>query len=85
MSYAIVGLDKLLLTYQSLPLADDNGCGLGVLTKTYFDQISQPDGDGSFEDHVSAAKKQVSEWFRNVVSFNKNLENAFKLWDAVSH
>lgn len=67
----------------SLPLADDNGCGLGVLTKTYFDQISQPDGDGSFEDHVSAAKKQVSEWFRNVVSFNKNLENAFKLWDAV--
>jgi hypothetical protein len=75
----------LRLTSGSLPFLNDNGCGLGIATRTYFDAINK---DGTqptdkLKGQIKAQEKPYT-WFQFVSSLTKNLDNAFKLWDAVS-
>ena len=69
---------------NSLPFINDNGCGLAVATRTYFDAINK-DGDQPTEKLKGQIKAQEEPytWFQFVNSLSRNLDNAFKLWDAV--
>lgn len=74
-----------ILTTPSLPFLNDNGCGLGIATRTYLDAINK---DGTqptdkFKGQIKAQEDPYT-WFQFVSNLSKNLDNAFKLWDAVS-
>jgi|SRR2546423_9884505 len=70
---------------SSLPFINDNGCGLAIATRTYLDAINK---DGvQPTDKLKAqikAQEEPYKWFLFVSNLSKNLDNAFKLWDAVS-
>jgi hypothetical protein len=72
------------LTIASLPFINDNGYGLAVATRTYLDAINK-DGvqpTDKLKGQIKAQEEPYT-WFRFVPSLSKNLDNAFKLWDAV--
>ena len=70
---------------SSLPFINDNGCGLAIATRTYFDAINK-DGVQPTDKLKGQIKAQEDpyKWFLFVSNLSKNLDNAFKLWDAVS-
>jgi hypothetical protein len=70
---------------RSLPFLNDNGCGLGIATRTYLDAINK-DGTQPTDKLKGQIKAQEDPytWFRFVSNLTKNLDSAFKLWDAVS-
>jgi Temperature dependent protein affecting M2 dsRNA replication len=72
------------LTIASLPFINDNGYGLAIATRTYLDAINK-DGVQPTDKLKSQIKAQEEPytWFQFVPNLSKNLDNAFKLWDAV--
>ena len=72
------------LTITSLPFINDNGCGLAIATRTYLDAINK-DGVQPTDKLKGQIKAQEDPytWFQFVPNLSKNLDNAFKLWDAV--
>ena len=74
------------LTCYRLPFINDNGCGLAIATRTYLDAANK-EGDPPSEKIKAQIKAQESpyKWFQFVSNLSKNLDNAFKLWDAVSY
>jgi hypothetical protein len=70
---------------HSLPFINDNGCGLAIATRTYLDAINK-DGVQPTEKLKGQIKAQEDPytWFQFVSNLSKNLDNGFKLWDAVS-
>ena len=73
------------LTMASLPFINDNGCGLAIATRTYLDAINK-DGvqpTDKLKGQIKAQEEPYT-WFQFVPNLSKNLDNAFKLWDAVS-
>ncbi|KAL4748378.1 temperature dependent protein affecting M2 dsRNA replication [Aspergillus terricola var. indicus] len=65
-----------------LPFIDDNDCGLGIAVRTYLDDLplqAEPTSQEAREE----VKAKGKEWFQHSDSFTRNLERAFKLWDAV--
>jgi len=68
----------------SLPFINDNGCGLAIATRTYLDAINK-DGVQPTDKLKGQIKAQEDPytWFQFVPNLSKNLDNAFKLWDAV--
>jgi Temperature dependent protein affecting M2 dsRNA replication len=72
------------LTITSLPFINDNGCGLAIATRTYLDAINK-DGvqpTDKLKGQIKAQEEPYT-WFQFVPNLSKNLDNAFKLWDAV--
>ena len=72
------------LTIYSLPFINDNGSGLAIATRTYLDELNKS-GDPPSDKLKAEFKGQVEPymWFSNVSNMSKNLDNAWKLWDAV--
>ena len=72
------------LTITSLPFINDNGCGLAIATRTYLNAINK-DGVQPTDKLKGQIKAQEDpyNWFQFVSNLSKNLDNAFKLWDAV--
>jgi hypothetical protein len=72
------------LTMISLPFINDNGCGLAIATRTYLDAINK-DGVQPTDKLKGQIKAQEDPytWFQFVPNLSRNLDNAFKLWDAV--
>ena len=73
-----------MLTITSLPFINDNGCGLAIATRTYLDAINK-DGvqpTDTLKGQIKA-QEQPYVWFQFVNNLSRNLDNAFKLWDAV--
>ena len=72
------------LTIPSLPFINDNGYGLAIATRTYLDAINK-DGvqpTDKLKGQIKAQEEPYT-WFQFVPNLSKNLDNAFKLWDAV--
>jgi hypothetical protein len=72
------------LTIASLPFINDNGYGLAIATRTYLDAINK-DGvqpTDKLKGQIKAQEEPYT-WFQFVPNLSKNLDNAFKLWDAV--
>src|SRR5271170_1962361 len=71
------------LTIASLPFINDNGYGLAIATRTYLNAINK---DGvQLTDKLKGqikAQEDPYTWFLFVSNLSKNLDNAFKLWDA---
>ena len=70
---------------NSLPFMNDNGCGLAVATRTYLDAINKDEVQPTdkLKGQIKAQETPYF-WFEHVSNLSKNLDNAFKLWDAVS-
>jgi hypothetical protein len=69
---------------SSLQFINDNGCGLAIATRTYLDAVNK-DGVQPTDKLKGQIKAQEDpyKWFLSVSNLSKNLDNAFKLWDAV--
>ncbi|KAJ5719420.1 hypothetical protein N7493_007875 [Penicillium malachiteum] len=65
-----------------LPFIDDNDCGLGIAVRTYLDDLPLQAEPTSPEARAEV-KSKGKEWFQHSESFTGNLDEAFKLWDAV--
>ncbi|KAJ5101805.1 hypothetical protein NUU61_004027 [Penicillium alfredii] len=65
-----------------LPFIDDNDCGLGIAVRTYLDDLPLQANPTSPEARTEV-KAKGKEWFQHSESFTGNLDQAFKLWDAV--
>ncbi|KAJ5945789.1 hypothetical protein N7454_002628 [Penicillium verhagenii] len=65
-----------------LPFIDDNDCGLGIAVRTYLDDLPLQTNPTSPEARAEV-KSKGKEWFQHSESFTGNLDQAFKLWDAV--
>lgn len=68
-----------------LPLKVDQGCSLGLVAKTYFEQISKErDPSEETKDKIKSGKAEY-EWFRNAKSKNlgKSLDHIHAMWSAV--
>ena len=76
------------LTFR-LPFASDNGSGLGTAAKTYLDAVSNSD-EAELTDALKTSIKQQEgkyNWFgqlRGSGHLTKSLDQAWKIWDAVS-
>ena len=57
-------------------------CGLGIATLNYLDQL-ETHGDPTVEATHRITREKAQGWFRHS-EFTASLEDAFKLWDAVS-
>ena len=80
-----------------LPFINDNGCGLGIASLTYLNELTRKGGDAPSVSLKSKIKNQEQKkvradgddyeynykLFAHVSSMPKNLEDAFKIWDAV--
>ena len=66
-----------------LPFINDNDCGLGIAVRTYLDDLPLQAEPTSPEARAEV-KAKGKEWFQHSESFTGNLDQAFKLWDAVS-
>lgn len=71
-----------LLITSSLPLYDENSYALGVVTKTYLDELFTRD-DPTSEATRAEMKAKGPEWCQ-YCDFAGSLDDAFHLWDAVS-
>ncbi|KAJ5546330.1 hypothetical protein N7494_003915 [Penicillium frequentans] len=65
-----------------LPFIDDNDCGLGIAVRTYLDDLPLQ-ADPTSPEARAEVKSKGKEWFQHSESFTGNLDQAFKLWDAV--
>lgn len=66
-----------------LPFLHHNDCGLGIAVVSYLDElVGRPDPQ-SDDTKKEVRNKGPSEWFPHGTNFRGDLENAFKLWDAV--
>lgn len=73
--YTEMGLD--------LPFLRDNGCGLGIAVVSYLDELVGRPNPTSVETKAAVGEKGPGTWFPYGTNFFGDLENAFKLWDAV--
>lgn len=70
-----------------LPFATDSGSGLGIAAKTYLDALSE---EAELTDALKTSIKQQEgkyNWFgqlRGSGHLTKSLDQAWKVWDAVS-
>lgn len=71
-----------LLTTSSLPFYDGNSYALGVVMKTYLDELFTRD-DPTSETTRAEMKAKGPEWCQ-YCDFAGSLDDAFRLWDAVS-
>ncbi|KAJ5653987.1 XPG N-terminal [Penicillium lividum] len=67
---------------MKLPFIDDNDCGLGIAVRTYLDDLPLQ-ADPTSPEARAEVKSKGKEWFQHSESFTGNLDQAFKLWDAV--
>jgi hypothetical protein len=73
-----------------LPFASDNGSGNGIAAKTYLDAISEEPEVTNMNALKNSIKQQEGKynWFGhlrgNSGSLTKSLDQAWKIWDAVS-
>ena len=65
-----------------LPFYNINSCALGIACKTYLDELSTRE-DPTSESARAEMKEKGQGWVVNS-DFAGSLEDAFKLWDAVS-
>ena len=71
----------------SLPFASDNGSGLGIAVKTYLDAVND---EREVTDALKTSIKQQEgkyNWFgqlRGGGQLTRSLDQAWKLWEAVS-
>ena len=66
----------------SLPFYSDESCALGIVTKTYLDELIQREDPTSKENRLEMRQKGQS-WV-GYADFEASLDDAFHLWDAVS-
>ena len=59
-----------------------NSCALGIAVKTYLDELNTRD-DPTSEQIRAEMRGKGQEWFP-YSEFSNSLDDAFKLWDAVS-
>ena len=59
-----------------------NSCALGIAVKTYLDELNTRDSPTSEETRAEMRDKGQG-WFP-YSEFSNSLDDAFKLWDAVS-
>ncbi|KAL9098506.1 MAG: hypothetical protein Q9163_005846 [Psora crenata] len=65
-----------------LPFHEVFSCGLGIATLNYLDQL-EAHGHPTVEETHKVTREKAQGWFRHS-DFNASLDDAFKLWDAVS-
>ncbi|RMZ82440.1 hypothetical protein DV737_g2074, partial [Chaetothyriales sp. CBS 132003] len=68
----------------SLPLVDDHGAALGIMTKTYLDVLKDDSAvTAELKDKIKKLEKPYS-YFGDLKhgSLTKSLDNAWKVWDA---
>lgn len=75
--------EAVLILFSRLPFIDDNDCGLGIAVRTYLDDLPLQ-ADPTSPEARAEVKSKGKEWFQHSESFTGNLDQAFKLWDAVS-
>ena len=70
----------------SLPFYEGRSCTLGFLTVQYLEDVNifLKDGETAESACKEAREKGQFEWFTSS-DFGASLDNAFHLWDAVSH
>ena len=71
---------------SSLPLMDDHGAALGIMTKTYLDALKDDsEVTPELRDKIKKSEKPYS-YFGDLKhsSLTKSLDNAWKIWDAIS-
>ena len=69
-------------TTGSLPFYEDISCALGIIVKTYLDELHNKD-DPTSESERADMKVKGKGWLRNG-DFQASFDNGMKLWDAVS-
>ena len=57
----------------SLPFADEPDVALGLVVKSYLDELSSPN------------PADIRQWFHHIHDMEKNLQKAWSMWDAVSN
>jgi hypothetical protein len=69
-----------------LPLSSDNGSGLGIAVKTYLDAVNEePEVTDALKNSIKQQEGKYN-WFGQLRGghLTKSLDQAWKIWDAVS-
>ncbi len=66
-----------------LPLYEEHSCALGNLTLHYLDELNKCE-DPTAERNRSKIKEMGQKLWIIKSNFSESLEDAFRLWDAVS-
>lgn len=88
LGYVVFTVDRMcwlileILLFSSLPLYDEHSCALGIVTKTYLDELSTCENPTS-EDTRGVMKEKCQSWVEYCYLL-KSLDDSFQLWDAVS-
>ena len=73
----------LLLIFCSLPFYSEDSCALGIVIKTYLDELCTR--EDSVSEQTRAEMKMKGQGWVDYADFNGSLEDAFVLWDAASN
>lgn len=73
----------IYLTRSSLPFYEDTSCALGIIVKTYLDELNNTDDPTSEVQQAKIKELGTVEWLR-YGDFQASFDTAMKLWDAVS-
>lgn len=71
-----------LLILSSLPLYDEYSCSLGIVTKTYLDELCVHE-DPTAADVRAEMRIKCQIWVQHS-DLPESLNDAFRLWDAAS-
>lgn len=66
-----------------LPLFEEHSCALGNLTLHYLDELSTRDDPTAEKTRLEIKEMGQKMWIIKS-NFSRSLEDAFRLWDAVS-
>ncbi|MCJ1403727.1 hypothetical protein MMC11_006950 [Xylographa trunciseda] len=67
----------------SLPFYEDTSCAVGILFKSYLDELSKM-GDPTSESTRTEVKDKAQSWLKHG-DFRGSFEDSLHLWDAVYH
>lgn len=68
---------------HSLPFLLPTDCSVGIAMKHYLDEIAFYPDPTSEATKQAALEKGPKDWFPHSENFQRDLESAFTLWDAV--
>lgn len=77
-------LDIIDLTRCRLPLSSDQGCALGLVAKTYFDQLRDSEQiSDALKEEIKSGRAPY-HWFRHAKGegLAKSLDVVHTMWDA---
>ena len=72
----------MVLTVISLPFYEDTSCALGIVVRTYLDELHTLE-DPTSEASRAEMKTRGESWLAHA-DFEHSFNDALQLWDAVS-